>query len=91
MLFRPTLILLCLVALVALSGCGDVNTAQVSTGPGFWSGWWDGMTAPWAFAGNLLGIGDWGIYTTANNGGWYDFGFLIGIGAYASPAMRTRL
>lgn len=63
-----------------LSGCGSVNEYSGS-GPGFWIGLWDGMTAPLCFFGNLLGIGDWGIYEIHNSGSWYDFGFLIGIGS----------
>ena len=50
---------------------------------GFWVGFWHGVIAPVVFFVSL-----WddtvGIYETNNNGGWYDFGFLLGIGAYAS-------
>ena len=60
---------------------------------GFWNGLWDGLTAIFAFIGNLFG-GHFGVYQVHNNGGWYDFGFLIGIGAFAgggsSAATRRR-
>ena len=72
-----------------LTACGTpnpmTNTALESTGKvyGFWNGLWDGMTAIFAFIGNLFG-GHYGIYQVHNNGNWYDFGFLLGIGAFAS-------
>ena len=50
---------------------------------GFWGGLWHGMIAPIVFFVSL-----WdntvSIYETTNNGPWYEFGFLLGIGAYAS-------
>ena len=63
------------------------NTALESTGKvyGFWNGLWDGMTAIFAFIGNLFG-GQYGVYQVHNNGNWYDFGFLLGIGAFAGGA-----
>ncbi len=50
---------------------------------GFWGGLWHGMIAPITFFVSL-----WdntvSIYETTNNGRWYEFGFLLGVGAYAS-------
>lgn len=68
---------------VIVTGCAPVQT-QVPGAPGFFDGLWDGLTAIFAFFGNLLGLGDWGIYEPVNSGGWYDFGFLVGIGAFAA-------
>ncbi len=71
-----------------LTACGTpnpmTNTALESTGKvyGFWNGLWDGLTAIFAFIGNLFG-GHFGIYQVYNNGGWYDFGFLLGVGVFA--------
>lgn len=59
---------------------------------GFWMGLWHGWTAPITFIGNLLG-GDWIIYAFNNTGGWYDFGFILGIGSFGggvSSASRKR-
>jgi hypothetical protein len=54
-----------------------------ATPAGFWAGLWHGIIAPFVFFVSL-----WdntvGIYETNNNGRWYEFGFLIGVGAYAS-------
>lgn len=83
---------LALVAVLALvcAGCGSVNEAVNQGGPGFWNGLWDGWTAPWAFLGDLLGIGEWGVYSVHNSGGWYDFGFLLGVGALGGGLFAVR-
>lgn len=77
---RIVIAALVLVTAVALTGCGSPNEAVAATGKGFWWGIWDGWTAVLAFIGNLFG-GEYGIYESRNTGGWYDFGFLLGIGA----------
>jgi len=46
------------------------------------------MTAIFAFIGNIFG-GHFGIYQVHNNGGWYDFGFLLGVGAFAGGASSS--
>ena len=84
---------------LVLSACGTVNpmknTPLEETGKvyGFWNGLWDGWTAVFAFIGNLFG-GHYGVYQVHNNGNWYDFGFLLGVGAFAggssSAASRRR-
>jgi hypothetical protein len=83
---------------LALSACGTANpmkgVALEETGKvyGFWNGLWDGMTAGFAFLFNLFG-GHYGIYQVHNNGNWYDFGFLLGVGAFAggsSSAASSR-
>ena len=50
---------------------------------GFWAGLWHGIIAPITFIVSLFADGV-RIYETNNNGRWYDFGFMLGIGAYAS-------
>jgi hypothetical protein len=70
--------------MLALAGCGNPNNVahvQAHHIEGFWSGLWDGMTAIFAFFLNLVGLGHYNIYEVHNNGGWYNFGFLLGIGA----------
>ncbi len=44
---------------------------------GFWAGLWHGIIAPITFIISLFNP-DVKMYETNNNGGWYDFGFLIG-------------
>ena len=46
---------------------------------GFWLGLWHGIIAPLTFALSLF----WstiGMYEVQNTGGWYNLGFLIGLG-----------
>ncbi len=46
---------------------------------GFFGGLWHGIIAPLSFIGSLVSdhIAVWAVN---NNGGWYTFGFLIGVG-----------
>ena len=56
---------------------------------GFWVGLWHGIIMPLAFIGSLFNP-DVGIYETNNNGGWYNFGFVIGAsGSSGSGAVAT--
>jgi hypothetical protein len=50
---------------------------------GFLGGLWHGILAPITFIVSLFANGV-RIYETNNKGRWYDFGFMLGIGAYAS-------
>jgi hypothetical protein len=49
---------------------------------GFLGGLWHGIIAPLTFIVSLFAR-EVSIYETNNNGRWYEFGFMIGIGAYA--------
>ncbi len=46
---------------------------------GFWMGLWQGIIAPITFIISLF-TDDVSLYEVHNNGGWYDFGFVIGAG-----------
>ena len=46
---------------------------------GFLLGLWHGIIAPISFVGSLF-LDDVAMYAVNNNGGWYDFGFVIGAG-----------
>jgi hypothetical protein len=75
----------------ALAGCGGPNNvAHLHTThiAGFWKGLWDGITAIIAFVIALFGS-HVNIYEVHNNGGWYNFGFLLGIGAFTSGSGST--
>jgi len=51
---------------------------------GFWGGLWHGTIVIFSWIGSLFSD-DIAIYAVANNGGWYDFGYilgLLGIGGY---------
>jgi hypothetical protein len=52
---------------------------QPSADPaGFLVGLWHGIILPITFIVSLFNS-DVGIYETNNNGGWYNFGFFIGV------------
>ena len=69
---------LCLVA--ACAGPNPVLDVPVlvSDVSGFWGGLWHGLILPFAFIGSII-TDNISIYATQNTGGWYDFGFLIGV------------
>ena len=53
---------------------------DVSDAGGFWWGLWNGMTMGFSFIGSLFSD-NIAIYDVNNNGGWYDFGFVLGTGS----------
>ena len=78
--------------LLSLSGCADsVNHAVAATMEpvGFWYGLWHGMILPFAWLVSLFDS-DVAIYATYNNGGWYDFGFVLGVGALGGSSSSSR-
>ena len=70
----------CLLVL-ALSACAsqiDAGVAKDAATPGFWWGLWHGFIFPFAWIGSLFDE-DIAVYAVPNTGGWYDFGFFLGI------------
>ena len=64
---------------LGLAGCAQQIPAAVSPeAPGFFLGFIQGLIAPIAFVISLFDH-DVAIYAVPNDGGWYDFGFLLGI------------
>jgi len=82
-----------LVLLLALSGCANTVTfeqAMAIEPVGFWYGLWHGVTFGFAFIGSLFSDSI-AVYAIYNNGGWYDFGFAIGLGgAFTTTASISR-
>jgi len=48
---------------------------------GFWLGLWHGFIAPFTFLASLF-TSNLTIYEVHNNGSWYNFGFLFGLGCF---------
>lgn len=70
-----------LAALLALTACASQIPAAVAEGgetPGFLWGLWHGFIFPWAWIGSLFDE-DIAVYAVPNSGGWYDFGYFLGI------------
>lgn len=68
-------------ALLLLAGCASQMPAAVSDGgeaPGFVWGLWHGFIFPFAWVGSLFND-DIAVYAVPNRGGWYDFGYFLGI------------
>lgn len=74
--FAASLSLTLLLAACAAQAPGTVSTA--SDVPGFWWGLWHGFIFPWAWIGSLFWE-DIAVYAVPNRGGWYDFGFFLGV------------
>jgi hypothetical protein len=75
---------LALLAVIALTGCADVSHVQdcLEAGEhtyGFWGGVWHGAICQFSFIGSLFSD-NIAVYARNNNGAWYDFGFVGGLG-----------
>ena len=70
------------------SGCADSVTFQqaVSINP---VGFWHGIILPISWFVSLFSD-NYAIYAIYNNGGWYDFGFVLGCGALVPSALSTK-
>lgn len=70
------------IIIILFSGCADSVTfteASKMEPVGFWYGLWHGMIAPFSWIISLFDS-NVAIYAIYNNGGWYDFGFVLGAG-----------
>ena len=80
-------------AALLLSACAatqsDAAIATAATTPGFWLGVWHGFIFPVAFVVSLF-IPDVAIYAVPNNGGWYDFGYFLGIVVFGVGARKSH-
>ena len=81
-MIRAPRLLPAIAMLALLSACAATQTdavvATTATTPGFWLGVWHGFIFPVAFILSLF-MPDVAIYAVPNNGGWYDFGYFVGI------------
>jgi hypothetical protein len=83
MTWRRVLILVAAVsATLVLAGCaaGPNTAATGGDSAGFLLGLWHGLICPITFVISLF-THSVGMYEVNNNGGWYNFGFLLGASA----------
>lgn len=78
-----TLAIFVLLSLLVFSSCAEVQQIEAcKTGHtyGFFGGLWHGIIAPVSFVVSLFSdhVAVWAVN---NSGGWYTFGFLIGVGS----------
>lgn len=70
---------LALAALSLLAACAhQVSSAVQPAAPGFLLGLWHGFIFPVAWVLSLF-LPDVAVYAVPNNGGWYDFGYFVGV------------
>ena len=75
---------------VLLAGCAtQMKSAVQPAAPGFLLGLVQGVIAPVTFIISLFQP-DVAVYSVPNNGGWYNFGFILGIGGFTTGAARVR-
>ncbi len=68
-------------AALLLAACArqiDAGISDAPGAPGFVWGLWHGFIFPFAWIGSLFDE-TIAVYAVPNKGGWYDFGFFIGI------------
>lgn len=70
--------LLMILFLAACARQAPEAVQQAADAPGFLHGLWHGFIFPFAWIGSLFQP-HIAVYAVPNNGGWYDFGFFLGI------------
>jgi hypothetical protein len=79
-----------LAALMLLAACAtQVSAGAVPAAPGFLLGLWHGFIFPVAWFLSLI-MPDVAVYAVPNNGGWYDFGYFLGIVVFGVGAHRGK-
>ena len=73
-------IVLVSVCLLVMSGCASQPPSASPTAPGFLMGLLHGFLALFNFIASLFT--DVRIYAYPNSGGWYDFGYLLGVSTF---------
>jgi len=81
-----------LLALLALSACVATQQADAvaPTAPGFLMGLWHGFIFPVAWVASLF-VPKIAVYAVPNNGGWYDFGYFLGIVVFGVGARKSTV
>ena len=75
-----------------LTGCAATQAADAvaPTAPGFLLGLWHGFIFPVAWVVSLF-VPKVAVYAVPNNGGWYDFGYFLGIVVFGVGARKSRV
>ena len=83
---------LALLSSFLLTACAatQATTAVAAGSPGFMLGLWHGFIFPVAWVVSLF-TDQVAIYAVPNNGGWYDFGYFLGIVVFGVGARKTHV
>jgi hypothetical protein len=80
-----------LLAALALTACAQqAATAVAPDAPGFLEGLWHGFIFPVAWVISLF-KSNAAIYAVPNDGGWYDFGYFLGIVVFGVGARKSHV
>jgi hypothetical protein len=76
---------------LGLSACAATqdSSAVAPTAPGFLLGLWHGFIFPVAWIVSLF-TSQVAVYAVPNNGGWYNFGYFLGIVVFGVGARKTQ-
>jgi hypothetical protein len=77
-------------AVLALSACAATQAAAAvePAAPGFLLGLWHGFIFPVAWIVSLF-VDKVAVYAVPNDGGWYDFGYFLGIVVFGVGARKS--
>jgi hypothetical protein len=76
--------------LAACAATQDPQAVDPVVGPGFWLGLGHGFIFPVAWAISLF-TDKVAIYAVPNDGGWYDFGYFLGIVVFGVGARKSKV
>jgi hypothetical protein len=78
---RGRLVAVLVLCVLVCTACAAGPNAEVGQPPdaGFWLGLWHGFIVPVTFVISLF-TDEVTIYEVANDGNWYDFGYVLGLG-----------
>ena len=84
--------LLAVAPLLALGACAATqqSDAVAPHAPGFLLGLWHGFIFPVAWIVSLF-TDQVAVYAVPNNGGWYDFGYFLGIVVFGVGARKSTV
>jgi len=84
--------LLALLSALALAACAATQQADAVApeSPGFLLGLWHGFIFPVAWVVSLF-VSNVAVYAVPNNGGWYDFGYFLGIVVFGVGARKSQV
>ncbi|WP_114953685.1 hypothetical protein [Sphingosinicella terrae] len=73
------------------AGCANQASSGIAPeAPGFLFGLWHGFIFPVAWLLSLF-MDEVAIYAVPNNGGWYDFGYFLGIVVFGVGARKSHI
>ncbi len=71
-----------------MASCATQSSLPVADPPGFWRGLFDGLVIFFSLIASIFT--DIRIYAYPNAGGWYDFGYVLGVSAALGGSATAR-